>query len=403
MKNILPKEKYALPALFFAALALRLAYVLYSGQENLSPDSYSWMEISASIVDGNGFGGSWRPPGFAFFMAGIFLLAGKSVLAVQVANSLLGALTVVFTALIGTRLFSRAVGLLSGALVSFYPYLLAYTRDPISETFLTFMLSAAILRIVIAAQRPSARNYVLAGALIGLTGLTKSTTLPFFLLSCGWLWWQTGKFRSGLITGLCVVLTIAPWTLRNSFFYGKSYVMPVSTPWQPIYGANCDEALWHETAGSFDRPMDPKMTEPALPKDWDYLRSLPIPERDRICKEKALAWIKANPDKFYYLLHRRFLHFWRLYPMMAYKWQKYAAMATSGLYIPLAFLGFLLAYREFRKTSLFAALFASYTLVHIFFVTTMRYRVPIDPYLIILAAYAAVTCFEKLRAARALK
>lgn len=401
MKNLLSKEKYFLPALFFTALALRLAYVLHSGQENLSPDSYSWMQIASSIADGKGFGGSWRPPGFAFFMAGIFFLAGKSVLAVQAANCLLGSLTVLFTVFTAARLFGRATGLLSGALVCFYPYLLAYTRDPISETFLTFMLSAAILRIVIAAQQPSTRNYALAGALIGLTGLTKSTTLPFFLLACGWLWWQTGKFRAGLVTGLFVLLVIAPWSFRNSIFYGKSYVMPVSTPWQSFYGANCDEALWQETAGSFDRPMDPKMTEPAIPKDWLYLTSLPVPERDRICREKAAAWIKANPDKFYYLLHRRFLHFWRLYPMMAYKWQKYAAMATSGLYIPLAALGFLLAYREFKKTSLFAALFASYTLVHIFFVTTMRYRVPIDPYIIILAAYAVVICFERLRPADA--
>lgn len=388
MKNLLSKEKYFLPALFFAALALRLAYVLYSGQENLSPDSYSWMEIASSIAEGKGFGGSWRPPGFAFFMAGIFSLAGKSVLAVQVVNSLLGALTVVFTALIGTRLFNRATGLLSGALVSFYPYLLAYTRDPISETLLTFMLSAAILRIVIAAQQPGLRNYAFAGVVIGLTGLTKSTTLPFFMLACGWLWWQTGNFRSGLITGLFVLLAIAPWTLRNSFFYGKSYVMPVSTPWQPLYGANCDEALWQETAGSFDRPMDAKMTEPALPKDWDYLRSLPIPERDRICKEKTLAWIKANPDKFYYLLHRRFLHFWRLYPMMAYKWQKYTAISTSGVYMVLAAAGILLSIRRIRTTSLLLALFVSYSLLHIFFVVTLRYRVPMDPYIIIFAAYA---------------
>ena len=396
MKNPLSKEKYHLPALFLAALALRLAYVLHSGQENLSPDSYSWMEIASSIADGKGFGGSWRPPGFAFFMAGIFLLAGKSVFAVQVANCLLGSLTVVFTVFTATRLFGRATGLLSGALVSFYPYLLAYTRDPISETFLTFMLSAAILRIVIAAQQPGPRNYAFAGLVIGLTGLTKSTTLPFFLLACGWLWWQTGKFRSGLLTGLFVLLAIAPWTLRNSIFYGGSYVMPVSTPWQPLYGANCDEALWQETAGSFDRPMDAKMTEPALPKDWDYLRSLPVPERDRICKEKALGWIKANPDKFYYLLHRRFLHFWRLYPMMAYKWQKYAAIATSGVYMVLAAAGILLSLRRIKTTSLLLALFASYSLPHIFFVVTLRYRVPIDPYIMIFAAYTADRIYRKI-------
>lgn len=396
-RELFSEDKYLLPALFLAAFFLRLAYVLYTGTGNLSPDTGDWMGTAWSLATGNGFGGSWRPPGFAFFLAAVFFVFGKSVLAAQLANCLLGSATVVFSCLIGRKMFGRVTGVIAAALLCFYPYLVAYTREPLSETFLTFVIAAAMLRVMIAAERPSLRNCAWAGLAIGLAGLTKSTILPFFVLACGWLWWQTGRFRTGLLTGLFTLLVILPWSFRNYFFYQGSYVMPVSTPWQSLYGSSCDEALWQETAGSFDRPMDPKMTEPAIPKDWPYLMTLPVPERDRICREKAITWIKANPDKFYYLLSRRFLHFWRLYPMMAYKWQKYAAMATSGLYIPLAFAGLLLSWRRFRQTSLFAALFLSFTLVHIFFVTTLRYRVPIDPYIIIAASFTLAAGLKKLK------
>ncbi|OGR60589.1 MAG: hypothetical protein A2X34_03070 [Elusimicrobia bacterium GWC2_51_8] len=63
-------------------------------------------------------------------------------------------------------------------------------------------------------------------------------------------------------------------------------------------------------------------------------------------------------------------------------------MATSGLYLPLAAIGFFLSLAAFKKTSLLLALFATYTLSHIFFTTTLRYRIPIDPFLIIFAAYS---------------
>jgi len=124
---------------------------------------------------------------------------------------------------------------------------------------------------------------------------------------------------------------------------------------------------------------------------------MPLPERDKICKEKALNWIRANPRKFGWLVYRRALHFWRLYPLMAYRWQKYAAMITSGIYIPLCFIGLAAAWRRFRETSLLLALFVSYTAVHIFFVVTLRYRVPIDTFVILAAALALDTAAVRIK------
>ncbi|PKM92545.1 MAG: hypothetical protein CVU80_02785, partial [Elusimicrobia bacterium HGW-Elusimicrobia-4] len=108
-------------------------------------------------------------------------------------------------------------------------------------------------------------------------------------------------------------------------------------------------------------------------------------------------WIKNNPEKFRWLVKRRLIHFWRLYPMMAYKWQKVVAMMTSGIYIPLCLIGIILSIKNFQKTSLLICLFIIYTLVHLPFVATLRFRIPIDPYIIIFAAYTIHFIWIKLK------
>ncbi len=380
-------EKNFLLAWLGLALLLRLAYIMKIGFSGLSMDALDWMDTAWSVASGRGFGGSWRPPGYVFYLAGIFSIFGKSVIAVKLFNAVLGAATVLLAYLTAKTLFNLRTARITAVLISFYPYFIAYAGDALSETFITFMLAAAICLLARTSVKPSWGNIAATGIVIGLAGLTKSTTLPFFILACAWLWWRTGKFRVGFMVGVFTLLTITPWTLRNYFHYDKSYIMPVSTPWFTLYGSSCDEAVWVESLEERDTPLKENLSQ-AIPKDWAYISALPLPERDKYCKEKALAWLKANPKKFRNLVYKRFLHFWRLYPAMAWPWQKHVAMATSGIYIPLCVIGMMVSWRKFRDTSLLMALLSSYTAVHLFFVVTLRYRVPIDTFVIMAAALA---------------
>ncbi len=390
-------EKNYLLAWLGLAFLLRLAYVIKTGSGGLSPDAESWMNVGWSIASGQGFGGSWRPPGFAFFLAGIFAVFGKSIIAVKLSQTVLATATLYLVYRTARELFNDLTARITLALLSFYPYLVAYTADVISETFLAFMISAAVYCVVRTVKKPSWGNLALAGFLIGCAGLTKSVVLPFFMLAGAWIWWRSGSFKAGFMVGVFALLTIMPWTLRNYFHYDKSYIMPVSTPWFSLYGSSCDTAFVLELTGESDAPQSAEISAAAPPKDWAYLYSLPVPERDRICKEKALAWIKADKGRYCYLLYLRAKHFWRLYPMMAYRWQKYAAMATSGVYIPLAFFGILLSWRNFRNAILPLALLVSYTAVHLFFATSLRYRIPVDPYFMMFTACALALAWARLK------
>ncbi|OQA91411.1 MAG: hypothetical protein BWY26_00993 [Elusimicrobia bacterium ADurb.Bin231] len=392
-EDIIKSEKKFIALIFFFSLAIRLAYVIPLSPQQLSPDAYDYMNTAVKVSSGLGFGETWRPPGYIGFLAVIFFLFGKSVMLVRIIHSLLGAATCVILFFTAKKIFSANVAKISAFLLSFYPYLIAYTGDLLSETFFTFMIAVSVWAIYVCAEKPTFKNIALTGICFGLTGLTKSTIMPFFLFACAWLWWNTKSFKTGFLVGIVTLLTLFPWSLRNRIYYKK--VVPVSTPWLTFYGSSCDEAMYQESRGGFDTPQTDEMNAPAIPSDWEYVMNLPPAERDKICKQKAFDWISRNPDKFLWLMKKRFVHFWRLYPLMAYRWQKRVAMFTSGIYIPLCVFGIFLSLKKFKKTSLLLGLFILYTAVHLFFVVVLRYRVPIDPYIIIFASYSLYMILDK--------
>jgi len=394
-KDLIISEKKYLYLIFFVSLAVRLVYVLHLGPEKISPDASEWMANAISVATGNGYGDTWRPPGFITFLGIIFFIFGKSVAAVRIANSILGAFTCVLVYLIAKKTFSNTAGKISSLLFAFYPYSVAYTGDVLSETFYTFLIAVSVLFILKCSELPNFKNIFIAGICMGITGLTKSTIMPFFLFACAWLWWRTKSFKVGFFVGIFTLVAIMPWTIRNHFYYKK--VIPVSTMWRSFYGSACDNAIIQESVGELDTPQPQEITAMAIPADYNEILKLPRMEQERVFKERSITWLKKNPGKFIWLIKKRAVHFWRLYPMQAYKWQKYAAMATSGIYIPLCFVGILLSLKKnIEMSSLLIMLFVLFTLVHVFFVVVLRYRVPIDPYIIIFAAHTIDRAYAEL-------
>lgn len=390
-KNLFNKEKSFVFFLFFLSLSIRIIYVINLSPQSLSLDSFDWMGIAENIAAGHGYGDTWRPPGYAAFLGILFFLFGKSIILIRIINSILGALTCVLIYFIGKKIFSSAVGKISAILLCFYPYLINYTGDLLSETFYTFLISLSVFFILICSEKPNLKNVFLTGVISGITALTKATVLPFFLFVCGWIWWKTKKIKNAFLVGIFTLITILPWTFRNYIYY-KHFIL-VSPGYQSLAGSNNDTAMLLETKGECDTPMNEGYTPPY----YSAILKLPRMESEKVFKKEAIKWIKNNPEKFRWLVKRRLIHFWRLYPMMAYMWQKYIAMITSGIYIPLCFIGIILSIRNLQKTSLFIALFIIYTMVHLPFAVVIRYRVPIDPYIIIFASYTIHTLWLKLR------
>ena len=114
-KTVLSRR--ALLLLFAGALALRLAHVLAMTDSPYFTypviDEQEYVQSAIAIVKGGGHPDPvfWHPPGYPYFLAGIWSLSKGGYLLPRVLQACLGALAVVFTAWIGARAFGHRAGL----------------------------------------------------------------------------------------------------------------------------------------------------------------------------------------------------------------------------------------------------------------------------------------------------
>ena len=122
-------------------------------------------------------------------------------------------------------------------------------------------------------------------------------------------------------------------------------------------------------------------------------------ERNRLITGRAVTFIRANPGYFVSLCLRRFV--W----LMSVTGGKsrgalylVAGLLSYGLVLPLAASGAYLAWRRRVRGALVPAALVLYTIgLHTLFHGGIRYRLPVDPLMGILAAYAAAALWRWIR------
>lgn len=396
-------EKKFLTVLFISALAIRLVYVIFFAGSYLSQDSGDWLSIARLLVEQHSYGDSWRAPLYSFLLAGTHLFFGESLLAIRIIQAMLGALTCLLVYYIAKSIFHKKAGIISSLLAVFYPYFIYYTGDVLAETLLTFLLAASIACLVYFQQKPDYHRALLAGFCLGLTILCKPVILPLVLLLPLWgimVFSRPWRQVLGVIAliWLGLLLVMLPWSIRNYFYYHQFSLVSPS-------GAN----LWVSYNPLVERlEQIPDLLSAAdqnsrtLPADFEYypreryaeINRLPRLEGEKVFKEEAWTFIKQHPRKVAWLWYKRLLHFWRLYPLVATPANKLAALLTSGIVIIGGWIGIFISWRYWNKTLLLLLLLSTYTVVYTFFLTNIRYRVPIDTCLMVFAGYALSQCFR---------
>ena len=116
-------------SILFLAFLLRLIVVLILFDNYLpASDAADWHEAAQNILAGNGLiydkgFRAYRSPLPAFYFAFVYRIAGVSIIAVQLANVLLGVLTVWLSYDLIERTFGSLSGFYAALLVSIHPLL----------------------------------------------------------------------------------------------------------------------------------------------------------------------------------------------------------------------------------------------------------------------------------------
>jgi 4-amino-4-deoxy-L-arabinose transferase-like glycosyltransferase len=217
-------------ALDFAAVGLlavlaRLPWALLV-HGGATSDSYFYYLGARSISEGHGYSimghpTAFFPVGWPAFLAGIFLIVGPSVAAIKAVNLVLWALSAVLACALGRQLGGRAVGLVSGVLVAVSPTMTPYVMRASSEAlFIPLLLAVCLLLIRRDEATPSLPKTALAGVLLGLAILVRSTAMLLPLALPLWLLLRRRplreSWRSAALLAVASVLVLVPWAVRNS-------------------------------------------------------------------------------------------------------------------------------------------------------------------------------------------
>jgi 4-amino-4-deoxy-L-arabinose transferase-like glycosyltransferase len=228
----------ALLWIFAVALVLRLVAIPLEATLQLGGHvSHRFVTIAMNILNGHGYSDApgvpnvFDAPVYQYVLAALFAVFGESLTAVKVFQAALDSLTACAACLLAARLFASArAGITAGFLYAIFPLAIYLVADVAPETLFTLLLTLTALALVHAVQTGRRTHYIVTGVLLGLTTLTRPTTLyllPFLTVPLLALRvTRRTAVHLAILSFPSFVLTIVPWTIRNYLVTGE--VVPVA-------------------------------------------------------------------------------------------------------------------------------------------------------------------------------
>jgi 4-amino-4-deoxy-L-arabinose transferase-like glycosyltransferase len=375
--------------IFATAILVRAGFVLSLQDGFYFPDSLDYSASAVTLMASREFGDTFRrAPVYPVFLAGIYLLFGQQILTIRLVEALLGAGLAIVIAVLARRIGGEDVGALGGLLWSIYPTGVFIVGLVYPTNLATFLLACAVLCIMPQKEQGLAPGRVIAGGIcFGLAALTVPVVVATVFIAGLWIiYWQPTRrliLTSLLLLGFAVVFV--PWTVRNYNVY-DAFVL-----------------------------VEPRVVEllPSMPSDVPTHATRKVAGASQ-ANDKISA-ILENPGAFARRFAREFRYFWELYPerlqmnrptfrekmhqedprvvretVFGTSWTSVVSLLSEGFIFLFALLG--IAVMSFQKArrrdlSLLCITILSFAVGYSFFWGKMRYRIPIEPYIVILCAY----------------
>ena len=398
VRAVVFNEVAFLVAVFVGALALRLMYVQRimgdPGYLDTGADGRVYDELAWSIAGGNGIPESFtnRYPmlllGYVWFLAVIYKVLGHSYLAAVALQSILGAATVVLVYFAGKHVFGVAPARLA-ALFTALSFTLIFAAAALGhqalDVFLTALIIVMLLRLI-ATEGPVWR-WAGAGLVIGGATAVRETAIFFAAFVAVWIamaypkgWRASGQAIAAYVTGAAIVVLpfVAPkiWTgdARRS----------MRAHFDRLYRG---EAEAQPTRGALVGPLaDPSAA-------FDQLTTAPLQVTGTLVraytKNFAVQFLTQPYGGFDLVFLRKGSEYY--YGMWFYAY----ALAVAGTIT--AMRGLTGSGAAAAGAILVIGLIATRTLPHIVLESDYRHRVPIEPFLILLASLGAVSLWERIR------
>jgi len=401
-------EKFLWPVLFLA-LGLRLIYLKLSQPspfyEPLLLDAHYYHQWAQRIAQGNmGNGVFYGLPLYPFFLGSVYKLFHGSLLAAKLVQVLLGVVTVYFVYRIGEKISDQKTALIASLVAACYGPLIFHEGIFIPEALGTPLYAGTFFMSILFLKDPTRKRALWLGTLFGLSMLCKAGILIFILIFLGSYFWRHPKKRvCGLYCLLAFGLVLAPVTAHN-VLRGKDFVWLTSHAGFNFYVGNNEHA-----EGVFSPPeatgtnVEAQMEDSKAVAERAIGRELKPSEVSRYWSDKAWDFIRKNPEKFFKLCLRKLVLFFDSREISDIEDYQFAGLFNPFLKIPwpnfallgpLFFLGLTLGYKKLKHVSLTLVWIAGYLAGMMVFFVNARYRLPLLPVMIPVAALGAVQFCE---------
>jgi 4-amino-4-deoxy-L-arabinose transferase-like glycosyltransferase len=245
----LTRTRWLWLCLAVATLLRLLALWQFAEVDRFHGDEGYFQRAATGILAGQGHPGSLRPPLFPFFVAAVYSVFGKSLLALRLVQIVLSLVAVLAVFRITAARFGVRAAAYAGLLCAVAPSLVHYTHFLWSECFAATLL--ILFFWALDAHERSGRLVPLAGAglLLGLNALTRETWAFFGVIVAGWIVWShRAAWRRSLVPVAtfvgAMVLVVLPWTLRN-YVVHHAFVLVSTGRWYPmVQGNSLNEHDW---------------------------------------------------------------------------------------------------------------------------------------------------------------
>jgi 4-amino-4-deoxy-L-arabinose transferase-like glycosyltransferase len=405
------------------ALAVRVALVLATPHLRLVDDPADYQRLAVSVAHGHGFGPTvlargggptaFRSPLYPFLLGLLYRVVGVHVQAARLVEALAGVVVVGLLALLALRLFGRRAAMVTLAVAAVYPPLVLAGGSLLTES-LSLPIELGALLAVLEYRRTGAFRWVaVTGGLAGLGVLNRENY--FVLLAPLALLAWTGRPRwsaRALVVPVAMVAlaaaVVAPWTIRNRVKLHA--LVPVTDADGFILAGVYNDYSAHHAPfpATFVPPVavpayrslfaDPRLDEVQLSKRLQakalgYLRQHKT-YAGRVVLWNTLRLFDLDGFRYAHVVGRSLGYSDRLSDVDVVSFWLLALLAIAGA---VAGASGAAIRRVPAALWLVPAVFAATTVVAL---GTYRYRMPIEPFVVLLAALAIVGRADRRSPAR---
>ena len=430
----MPRDVRAVFAVFAAALAVRLVHVWQMRDtlffSVLMGDSRGYDAWARQIAAGDWLGRDvfYQAPLYPYFLGAMYAVVGHDLLVVRIVQALLGATSFALVGYAAARLISPRAGLIAGLMLAFYAPAIFFDgllQKSVLDVFFVCVSLAIIAQII--ADGGTRASWASLGLAMGALALTRENALALIAVITLWaFFYHRGAENSCASTSVLrdrrgphssaavwfvagVAAILLPVAIRNSTVGGGFY-LTTSQLGSNLYIGNSARAdgsyvALREGRGSpeFERSDATDLAEQATG------RRLTPAEVSSYWIRQTLAEIRRDPAHWLALLA------WKARLLVSsteiidtesqeshaeYSWplRVTGSVWHFGLLLPLAIMGACATWSRRQQLWPIYALAATYAASVILFFVVARYRLPLVPLLIVLAAAGLTALIGSRRA-----